>query len=145
MRELIKIKNTPGGIGDNRAPMPILRHHRLLFLLALCAALAQLWLGTLHASMGAASVCGDGSAGRAAALQQQLPAELRLPLDRLDRAAQPECAQCALGCSVALPPSAGTTAGDDRVAVAAPVNVSPVAPSARKVLPPPSRGPPATR
>lgn len=124
--------------------MPSQRRHRLPFLLVLWAALAQLWLGTLHAGMGAAAFCGDGSAGRSAALQQQLPPELRLPLDRLD-AAQPECAQCALGCSVAPPRSAATTVQQDRVAVAAPVEASPGDAPVRKVLPPPSRGPPATR
>jgi hypothetical protein len=124
--------------------MSVVRAHRILSSLALWAALAQLWLGTLHASMGTAVFCGDGTAGSSAELQQQLSPELRLPLDRLD-AAQPECAQCALGCSVAPPPAAATTVQPDRVAMAVPVRVSPSDARAHKALPPPSCGPPAAR
>ncbi|MFA5941829.1 MAG: hypothetical protein WC809_20970 [Sinimarinibacterium sp.] len=128
-----------------RAPLPILRRHGILSSLALWAALAQLWLGTLHANMGTAAFCGDGSTGRSAALQQQLPPELRLPLERLDRAAQPECEQCALGSGGALPPSTAATMRADRAAVVQSVAASPVQVSAHEILLPPSRGPPATR
>ncbi|MEQ1438967.1 hypothetical protein AAG565_06370 [Fontimonas sp. SYSU GA230001] len=122
-----------------------LRTRRLLSLLALWAALAQLWLGTLHARMGSGTFCGDGSTGRSAALLRQLPPELRLPLDRLDRAAQPECTQCALGCSVAVPPPAAARLPVIPVASVPRPPTAPADVPVRGVLLPPSRGPPATR
>lgn len=125
--------------------MQTLRARRLLPLLALWAALAQLWLGTLHASMGNAAFCGDGSAGRSAALQQQLPPELRLPLDRLDGGAPADCELCALGCGAALPVRIATLQWPALAPDMPPAAALPAHPAAKPVLPPPPRGPPATR
>ncbi|TJY56262.1 hypothetical protein E4T66_20100 [Sinimarinibacterium sp. CAU 1509] len=124
--------------------MPILRRHKILSALALWAALAQLWLGTLHASMAGAAFCGDGSAGRAAALQQQLPPELRLPLERLDGTPQADCKLCALSCSAALPAPAAIADWPKPAPLATSVAL-PAHPSVGPVPLPPPRGPPATR
>lgn len=125
--------------------MPSTLRHRLSSLVAVGAALAQLWLGTLHASPLAATYCGDGSSGRSVALLQQLPPELRLPLERLDGSPTADCELCALACAAALPSA---------VAVAEPATLRPVVPAvagtpssprAPRLALPPVRGPPATR
>lgn len=124
---------------------PFLRHCRFSSFVALAAALAQLWLGTLHASPLASTYCGDGSSGRSAALLQQLPPELRLPLERLDGSAAADCELCALTCAAVLPSA---------VAVAEPAALRPVVPAmagapssprAPRLALPPARGPPTTR
>lgn len=114
-------------------------------LVALAAALAQLWLGTLHASPGAMAYCGDGSSGRSAALLQQLPPELRLPLERLDGATASDCEVCALACAAVLPTSAAIAEPPALRPVVPAVAGAPSSPRAPGLALPPVRGPPATR
>lgn len=114
-------------------------------LLALCAALAQLWLGTLHASPLAATYCGDGSSGRSTALLQQLPPELRLPLERLDGSPTPDCELCALAGAAVLPSTVAVAETPALRPVVPAVAGTPSSPRAPGLALPPVRGPPATR
>lgn len=123
---------------------PFLRH-RLSSFVALAAALAQLWLGTLHANPLAATYCGDGNSGRSIALLQQLPPELRLPLERLDGSPAADCELCALACAAVLPSTVATVESPVLYAVAPVVAGAPSSPRAPRLALPPVRGPPATR
>ncbi len=83
------------------------RSNRFAPLLALLAALMQLWLGAVHGSMIGGLYCGDGNVGRSAALMAQLPPELRgLTADRSTSTSGVDCKLCAPLCSPALPPTA---------------------------------------
>lgn len=112
-------------------------------MLALLAALMQLWLGAVHGSMIAGLYCGDGNVGRSAALMAQLPPELRLlTADRGAATSGVDCKLCAPLSSPALPSTAIALDLTRFTHAAAVITSAPLTPAPQHSLRPPVRAPP---
>ncbi len=117
-----------------------------LHLIALLAALMQLWVAVAQGGMATGfeggPFCGDGNSDRGATLRAQLPPELRIATDFAQLVPE-DCELCCPLCSPVVPstpetaylPSASTPTTPTPIAIGAPVT--------RTALRPPVRGPPA--